>query len=1059
MNLKLNSMKKLYFFIAFMLLMGFYSVAQVQITGTVTASKDGLSIPGVSVVVQGVETIGTATDIDGKYTISVPETAVNLVFSSVGMKQAIVPINGQTVINVVMEDEVLEMDEVIVVAYGTSKKESFTGSAKMVSNETIEKRVVTSVTKALEGTVPGIQTTSGGGQPGAGISIRVRGFGSINASSSPLYVVDGVPYDGFINALNPDDIESISVLKDASASALYGARGANGVVIITTKRGDDSEPTVRFKATFGTASRAVEQYETVDAKTYMELMYEGRVNEIIALGETEADARDFALNGGGGYESYMDVLGGEQYNIFDVSSELLIDPATGKMVSNAKERFSQDDWFEEATREDNLRSEYQLSVTGGSKKTQYLISMSYLDDKGIVSNSNFTRYSGRLNVDSQVKEWVKTGMSANFSSTDQNYLTNSGTSYNNIWYSTLAIGPIYPVYQRDASDNFVLDASGNRVYDYGEDRPYASNFNSIATLYDDLKNRKYDNLSGRTFLILDTEKEIPVLEDIKFTVNFGFDFMNGNRLDYSNPYHGDARAIHGAASKYNYRTFSYTFNQLLNYNKEFGDHTIDVLLGHEFYNYEFNYFRADKQNFLFEGFYELDGAATTTGASSYKDLYRVDSYLSRINYNYAGKYYLDASWRTDGSSRFNEDYRWGQFWSAGASWRISEESFMQSFDWLTNATLKASYGSQGNDALLSGGVDNYYAWQSFYGFGYANAANGGVWLSTLENKEVEWEKNKNFNIGLESKFINRISFGVEYFQRTTSDLLLYRPKATSTGFNGYWDNVGEMVNKGMDFDLSAQILTGDFTWNLGGQLSFVRNEVTKLVTEGQELVNGSYIIKVGEPINSFYLPTSAGIDPLTGNQLYLIKERDADGNVIGEHITDSYDEAAANKEIHGSRTPDFYGSITNSFTYKGFDLSILTTYSVGGYVLDGVYSSLLGTRNPGGNLHVDMERRWQQPGDVTDIPRLELGAVNYTTNDRLIDASYFSIKNVTLGYTLPKNVAEKLRLKSCRVFFTGDNLMLFSKLKGMDPQYNFTGGQNYAYTPLRVLSAGIDIKF
>jgi len=1065
-------MKKLKFFFAFMLFVSFQTLqAQVQITGTVTSATDGLPVPGVSIVVQTMETIGTATGIDGNYSITVPGDAQNLVFTAIGMKQAVVPINGQTLINVILEEDILEMDEVIVVAYGTSKKESFTGSAKMVDNDILEKRTVTSATKALEGLVPGVQTTSGGGQPGSDLNIRIRGFGSINASNEPLYVVDGMPYDGNINSINPNDIASMSVLKDASASALYGARGANGVVIITTKKGTKGEPEISFKATFGNSSPSVENYSTVDENAYMELFFESYKNSfMVNNGLSETDAITLALNGDATTQSYMERLGGEIYNPFNVSSELLIDPTTGKVVNNATLKYD-DDWFDETLRDDNLRQEYQLSISGGNEKNQYLISLGYLDDKGIVSNSQFNRYSARLNLDSKLKEWMKVGMNTNYSLTESNYLSNRGTGYNNIWFSSLSIAPIYPVYERNPDGSYVLDSEGNKQYDQGETRPYANNFNHIATLYDDFQSINNDNLSSRIYFDLDTDKDIPVIKDIKFTVNFGFDYSGGDRLEYNNPLHGDGRAVHGIGDKTNYRTLSYTFNQLLNYNKSFGEHTIDLLGGHEYYDYKYSRFNAIKQNYLFEGLTELDGAATTIGAGSYTNTYRVESYLSRLNYDYSNKYYLSFSWRTDGSSRFEKDVRWGQFWSAGASWRVSEENFMQSVDWLTNMTLKASYGSQGNDDILRlndntqdyyDNRSNYYIWQSFYSSEYPNSVYGGVWLESLENRQVEWEKNKNFNIGIESYLFDRISFSAEYFQKTTSDLLLFRPLATSTGFNGYWDNIGEMVNKGMDFDLTAHIFKGDFKWTFGTQLSYVRNEVTELVTEGQELVNGSFIITVGEPINSFYLPTSAGIDPATGAQLYLVKEEVDDGSgnmVIQERITDDYNEAAANKEIHGSRIPDFYGSINNSLSYKGIDLSILLTYSVGGYVMDNVYSGLFSTRNAGDNFHTDVERRWQEPGDVTDVPRLVHGQVNYRTNDALIDASYLSIKNITLGYNLPKNVVERIKLKNCRIFVTADNLALFTKLKGMDPQYNFAGNQDFEYVPLKTLSAGIDIKF
>jgi TonB-linked SusC/RagA family outer membrane protein len=1058
-------MKRLRVFLACIVFVGVnYLQAQtVQITGTVTSAEDGKPVIGASVVVKGT-TIGTATDIDGNYLLSVPQTATTLEVSFVGMITQDVVIGGRNVVNVILKTDAQELEEVIVVAYGTSKRESFTGSAKAVDAKTLEKRTVTSVTKALDGAIPGVQSTSGGGQPGANSNIRIRGFGSINASNSPLYVVDGIPYDGNVNAINPDDIASVSVLKDASASALYGARGANGVIIITTKRGAESrEPEVRFKAVFGQAERTSGRYETVTTDEYMELLFEAYRNQLINEGNSFEAATTIALNGDdeANLQSFMGVLGGEQYNPYNIPSNQLIDPTTGKIVPNATLLYS-DDWYQEALRENPFRNDYQLSVTGGTDKSKYLFSMGYLNDNGIVENSKFTRITNRINLDSQVKEWMKAGMSASYSLTKQNYLMDQGSSYSNIWHTTLTMAPLYPVYQRNADGTFLLDSDGNKQYDYGGQRAYNPNFNTIATLFDDSRSLNADNLSGRTYVDFDTDKDIPFIKDLKFTINFGFDYRGSDQLIYYNPVHGNAMSIGGAVYKTNNRTLSYTLNQLLNYSKKFDQHSIDVLLGHEYYDLGYNFFYAEKQGFTFQGITELDGASTTTGSSSYFDTYRVESYLSRLNYNFADRYYFSASFRTDGSSRFHKDSRWGQFWSVGGSWRVSEESFMKPVTWINNMTLKASYGSQGNDMLLKADENpNYYAWQSFYSTDWANNNMGGVWLTSLENKEVEWEKNNNLNIGIDARLFDRLSLGAEYFHKTTSDLLLYRPLATSTGFNGYFDNIGSMVNQGIELDLFGQILTGDFSWGLGTQVSFIKNKVTELVTEDQEIITGSLIIKVGEPINSFYLPTSAGIDPLTGQQLYLIKKQvEVDGvTTYVEEVTNNYNLAAQYKSIHGSRIPNFYGSITNNFAYKNFDLSLLLTYSVGGKVIDNVYNTLFSLRNPGTNLHSHLLRRWQNPGDITDVPKLVLGQVDYVTDAKLVDASYLSIRNVSFGYTLPSSVSKNVGIQSCRFFITGDNLALFTKLQGMDPQYNFQGNQNFSYVPLRVLSLGIDLKF
>lgn len=1029
--------------------------AQVKrISGTVRDAGDNSPIPGVSVVCKGTS-IGTITNTNGAYQLDVPNNATALVFSFVGMKTQEIPITG-TQIDVKMGAEVIGVDEVLVVAYGTAKKESFTGSAEIVSSGKLEKRTVSSITKAIEGTVSGVQTTSGGGQPGAGAAIRIRGFGSINASSAPLYVVDGVPYDGNINAINPNDIESVSVLKDASASALYGARGANGVIIMTTKKGSDGEPVINFKTTFGLTSRAIPDYNKVDARRYMELAYESIKNQLIFdEGQSPDQAAANALN------SYMKSFGGEIYNPFNLASSQLIDPITGNVKADAKLKYS-DSWIDEAFRDNPVRKDYQLSINGGNQRTRYLISAGYLDEPGLAQNTQFDRYTGRLNIDSDLKEWMKAGMSTSFSMTKQNYLTDSGSAYNNIWFSAANIGPIYPVYIRDSSGSLVLDENGKKQFDYGSSRPYAAESNSIATLYDDRREVKYDNLSGRGFVEFDTDrKDLGLLGDLKLAINFGFDYYNGNRLIYNNPFFGDGKSVKGRGYRYNYRNFSYTFNQLLTYAKDFGLHSVDVMAGHEYYALEWSNLYAAKQGFAFGGLYELSAAAVPTGAESYTNTYSVESYLSRINYDYAEKYYLSASFRTDGSSRFFTDNRWGQFWSVGGAWRISEEEFLKQVSFIDNLTLKASYGSQGNDMLLnSDGTDNYYAWQSFYDLGYPNNTNGGVWLSSLENKDLLWEKNENLNVGVESKlFESRMSFSLDFFHKTTKDLLLFRPMATSTGFNGYWDNVGNMVNKGVDISLSLRLIkAGNFQWDFSTLWSLLRNEVTKLSNEGQEIISGAYIITVGKPINSFYLAKSAGVDPLTGAQLYWIKSEDEAGNKI-DIISDSYSLASSNKYIQGSRIPDFYGSITNDFKYGNFDLSVLSTYSVGGKVYDGVYANLMQMRSGGTAWHTDMNRAWKKAGDVTDVPRLQLGKVNQNTDRFLFDASYFAIKNITLGYNFPQTLMAKAGVEQLRVFATGDNLFLFSKLKGNDPQYNFSGGQDFSYVTTRTISLGIDIKF
>ena len=484
-------------------------------------------------------------------------------------------------------------------------------------------------------------------------------------------------------------------------------------------------------------------------------------------------------------------------------------------------------------------------------------------------------------------------------------------------------------------------------------------------------------------------------------------------------------------------------------------HNFDVLAGHEFYAYEYQYLSAGKTN-LVDGILELRPGTTLYNADSYTDNYRIESWLGRFNYNYDEKYYFDASFRTDGSSRFYKDNRWGKFWSVGGNWRVSKEAFMEDVEWVNNLSVKVSYGQQGNDDLGS-----YYAWQSLYDLSWSNSAQIGGMVSTLENKKVTWEKNNNFNVGFEaSLFDSRLSINAEYYNKKTTDMLLSYPMATSTGFNGYNANVGDMRNSGFEFEIKGTpIKTNDFTWNISWMGSTVKNKVLKLTAESPEIISGIYSIKEGQEINTFYMAKSAGVDPATGAQLYWVYDKDENGNIINERISSDYSKAANSKYYLGSRIPTLYGSLATDFSWKGFDLNILTTYSIGGKIYDSLYAGSMNNMyyNSAWNKHA--MRRWQKPGDITDVPRIEV-AGKYTTNDRfLVDASYFAIKNITLGYTLPKSWLNKVNMNSVRVFASVDNLALFTHLQGMDPQYNFSGSTDYAYTPNKTWSLGVEVNF
>ena len=985
----------------------------------------------------------------------VPSSAGTIVVSFVGMKTEEVEIQPNMTVRMKTNAELL--DEVMVVAYGTAKKSSFTGSASSISGEKLESRPITNVTKALEGQTTGILTTSGSGQPGESATIVIRGFGSINASQEPLYVVDGIPFDGTLSSINPSDIESMTILKDASAGALYGARGANGVVMITTKQGKEGKTNVSWRSTVGWSSRAIDEYNTVSQRDFVQLSYEAARNSYVfdngySWAEAEAAARaSLSRNLGGG--------AGELYNPFkNYTWDQLIDPTTGQVRADAVSAWNEP-WLDAVQQKNAFRHEHQLSLSGGTEKTKYMFSLGYVNEDGILTSTGFQRYNGRANINSEVTDWFKANVNVSLAHSVTNYSDYTGSSQSNVWYSAQFISPLFPVYIKDANGANVLDENGNPQLDYGESgRPGSYNdFSPLGGLLDDKSEAKNDVASLRTGMTFGSDKDyFGVFKGLKFAVNFGLDYRNLLQMNYMNMHHGNQAAAGGLLMKYNTRSQSYTFNQLLTWTRDFGSHSFDVLAGHEFYAYKYEYLSAGKTN-LVDGILELRPGTTLYNADSYTDNYRIESWFGRFNYDFDEKYYFSASIRTDGSSRFHQDHRWGTFWSVGGNWRISNEAFMEDVNWINNLSVKLSYGEQGNDNLGS-----FYAWQSLYDLSWANGSQIGGMVTTLENPTLTWEKNGNLNVGIEATLLDHhLSINAEYYNKKTTDMLLSYPMATSTGFNGYNANVGSMRNSGFEFEVKATpIKTNDLTWNITWMGSTVKNKVLELTGESPEIISGIYSIKEGMPINTFYMAKSAGVDPATGAQLYWVYDKDANGNKIGEdYITSDYEKASNSKYYMGSRIPDLYGSIGTDLSWKGIDFSILTTYSIGGKIYDSLYAASMNNMYYNNTWNEHALRRWQKPGDVTDVPRIEI-AGSYATNDRfLVDASYFAIKNITLGYTLPKTWMNKANLNSVRIFASVDNLALFTHLQGMDPQYNFSGSTDYVYTPNKTWSVGFEINF
>ena len=1037
----------------------------ITVTGTVTDAATGESIVGASVVLKGSTTQWAMTDDMGQYSLTVPSNGV-LEITFLGYTTQEVPVNGRSTVDVALTPESTTLDDVIVVAYGTQKKDAITGSASAISSEKIEKRVVPNLSQALEGMASGVQVQSSG-RPGEDAGVIIRGFGSINASNSPLYVVDGAPFDGNLNSINPADIESMTVLKDASSAALYGARAANGVVMITTKRAKSEKINVSYSFNAGWQDRAIKPYEMVGQRDFVNLTYESLRNSyVFDNGYDWETASQLAMQG------LSSALGGELYNPYkNYTWETIIDPATGAVRADAVSAYNED-WMEEVTNHNAFRQEHNLSISGGTEKIKAMLSLGYLDQDGILKESGFSRFSGRANVDFVPAKWLSAGLNLSMSSTNTYGPTYSGAENSNVWYVAQFMAPIYPVYLKNLDGTDALDDLSQRQFDYGVNRPTQANFNCVATLFDDYMGTKSESAGVRTYITLGSDRDdMGWAKGLKFTVNFNADYRNSNGTTYYNMYHGNAASSNGRLTKSNSRMLSYTFNQLLTYDRTFGDHTIGVLAGHEYYELGTSYLDGQKTG-LVDGIIEMAPATTVVSTTSYSDSYKIESWLGRLNYDYADRYFLSASIRTDASSRFHPDHRWGLFWSVGANWNITNEKWMRNIDWIDHLALRASYGVQGNDNIPGG----YYAWQSFYGLGWPNANLSGAVISTLENPTVTWEKNENLNVGLDVRLFNNIlDFSIEYYRRYTRDMLLAYPMAMSTGFTGYNANVGNMVNNGVELALGVQIFNKkNFSWRIEALGSTTNNEVLKL-TEDDRITSGIQVIEVGKPLYTFYMAKSAGVDPATGAQMYWVYDLpegmdtpkwkgntpvDNEGNPLNVYRSSDVSKATTSKWYLGSRLPKLYGSLNTSMNiFEFIDLSVMTTYSIGGWIYESLYSGAMEPMYTGNTWHVNALRRWQKPGDITDVPRAEING-QYAANDsKLVDASYFAIKNITLGFSLPYKYAQRIKAQQIRIYMALDNIALFSHMDGMDPQYNFTGGTGYYYTPNKTYSIGLNINF
>ncbi len=1021
------------------------------ISGTITG-EGSMPLPGVNISIKGTQR-GTTTGADGSYKISVSPSNT-LVVSSVGYSTQEVRVGARSVVNIELSSSASALEEVVVTTFGTAKKASFTGSSAKVGAEKLAVRPITNIGQALEGIAPGVTTTTTSGQPGSAPAVRIRGFGSISSSNDPLYVVDGVPYSASIANLNNDDIETITVLKDAASTALYGARAANGVVMVTTKKGAKGKNSINVKYTKGFNTRALPEYDRVGPADYYPLMWEANRNNLAYRAASPvalATANQTASSG-------LGAIVGTGYNVYDVPFAQLVG-TDGKLNPSAKLIYNLDDLnWEKAVMRQGVRDEVAANFSGSNGKSDYFLSVSYLNDKGYQIKSDYDRFTARLNVNSQMNNWFKVGANMNTTVTTSNQSTaDGGTSFVNPFFFTRGMAPIYPVYAYDPAKpgSFLTLENGRRRYDYGNlsalglsNRPQYGGRHVVAETELNENFFRRNLLGGRAYA------EISFLKDFKFSNNVGVDITNANSIVFGNPEIGDGAPAGRAQNTFENIT-NYNLSQLLTYNHSFGKHNVDALVGHENYNLVSNSLDGSRSQQILDGNYELINFTTTTNLTSQYDIRRVEGFFSRLNYDYDSKYFASFSARRDGSSKFYKDRRWGTFYSASAAWRLDQEDFIKNISFIDNLKLRSSWGQTGND----GGISNY-AWQPLYALGWNNALEPGILQSSLGSKTLEWETNTAFDVALEfGLFKNRLSGTIEYFDRQSTNLIFAVPLPLSVGIGSETRNIGSMYNRGIELQLSADVIrTKDFVWNIDLNATRLKNEITKMPAESKEIIDGTKKLKEGRSLYDYWLREYKGVNPETGVAEYrAIAFVPSNSRITANGDTLTNNIANARFGYNGSSIPDLTGSVNTSLRYKGFSLTALMVYQIGGKIYDGAYASLMGAGYHSAK-HVDILKRWQNPGDVTNVPRMDAGrtADFDAASDRwLIDGSFMNIRTVTLSYRIPKNMLSRFKIDNAQVYVSGENFLMLSRRSGMNVQQNFGGTTSNVYSPAKSLVLGL----
>lgn len=1073
--------KRFLVFVASIFLSVGIALAQTQVSGKVTSSEDGEPVVGATVKVAGTNQ-GTITDLNGHFSLSAPAGA-KLEVSYVGMTTQ--TLKATRNMSIVLDADSHALDEVMVVAYGTTKKSAYTGSASEIKSELIEKRQISNVSAALIGTMSGVQTFQTSGQPGENTTVRIRGISSINGTSSPLYVVDGVPFDGDLSSINSQDIASMTVLKDAVSTSLYGSRGSNGVVLITTKKGQQGKTKITVDAKWGAVTREVPNYDVLTSPgQYYELLYKSYYNAYL-YNEGYSATRAF--------QSANAALGNTGYQVYTVPEGQYLVGKNGKLnpqatlgYSDGEYFYTPDDWADE-TFKTTTRQEYNVGVSGATDRFNYYASFNYLQDDGTIKGSGFDRMTARSNVEYKANNWLTIGSNMAFTHTLSYYPNqqdaSSTNSSMNAFMMANTVAPIYPLYVRDASGNIMYNsATGQKIFDYGDgastnsSRNYMSMSNPLGDLTYNKREYNMNIFEGNWFAKAD------LTHGFTATARFSLNSDNTILSVYNNPLYGQSASSGGEEESDQMRTSAFTQQYLLNYVQSFGQHNVSATAGFEGYRLKYDVFYGYGQQLYKLGDYTLGNATSKYQAGGATHQYRTAGFFFTGNYNFDERFFLNLGYRRDGTSAFSSNNRWGDFYNFGLGWNMKKESWLQNFAALDQLKLRASFGQTGNDNHNYS--SNYYGWYAYQDIYRMTGSDGTFADGTLVykgNPDLKWEKTNAFDFGADYSFWKSRLYGsVDFFFRATSNLLDFKNVAISNGYSSIPVNMGTIQNYGIEFEANYAIVKKkDLEWNVSLNGTWLKNRIHSLSSdyENGQYVSGSRIYKEGESVYNFYLVEYAGVDKTTGEALYhsIKTEKDADGNVVPvtdedgnyiEEINTDYESAYTYcRKQTGNILPTFYGGLGTSLYWKGLDFSIQTSFQLGGRVYDNGYATFMSSGGNGyyvgQNFHKDLLNAWSEENPTSDIPRVD-AEDEYATelSTRFLTSSdYFSIDNITLGYTLPKSWLKALGIEGIRLYGSAENVALFSARKGMDPRLSLTSVSSSWYTVRRTISGGIKITF